>query len=87
MRDLESFEQIKKHEKHPWRGYTFIKVAGYIPPWVFFTVFELYKWCKIVQSTTAYLTLQTILQISQQTFTCSKSTIETLEKSVTYVKR
>ena len=28
LRDLVPFIQIKKREKHPWRGVTFSKVAG-----------------------------------------------------------
>ena len=28
LRDLASFVQFKKREKHPWRGVTFSKVAG-----------------------------------------------------------
>ena len=28
LRDLESFAQFKKRNKHPWRSATFSKVAG-----------------------------------------------------------
>ena len=31
MRDLVSFVQFKKREKHPWRGVSFSKVAGFKP--------------------------------------------------------
>ena len=31
MRDLVSFVQFKKREKHPWRSITFSKVAGFKP--------------------------------------------------------
>ena len=38
FRDLVSFVQFKKHEKHPWRRVTFSKVAGFTKnnttPWV-----------------------------------------------------
>ena len=30
LRDLVSFVQFKKREKHPWRSVTFSKVAGYV---------------------------------------------------------
>ena len=48
LRDLVSFAQFKKREKHPWRSVTFSKVAG----WVFFKCFKLYKWYQIAQSIT-----------------------------------
>ena len=31
LRDLVSFVQFKKREKHPWRSATFCKVAGLKP--------------------------------------------------------
>ena len=42
---------LQKCKKHAWMGDTFSKVAGYNPPWVFFT-FKLYKWYQIAQSIT-----------------------------------
>ena len=42
--------QFEKHEKHPWRSVTFSIVAGFYPPWVFFTFFKLQKWYQIAQS-------------------------------------
>ena len=29
LRDLVTFAQLKKREKHPWRSVTFSKVAGF----------------------------------------------------------
>ena len=54
LRDLVSFAQSKKPEKKLWRSVTFSKVAGNFnksntPPWVFFMLFKLYKWCQVVQ--------------------------------------
>ena len=46
LRDLVSFVQFKKLEKHPSRSVTFSKV------WVFSTFFELYKWYQIAQNIT-----------------------------------
>ena len=53
LRDLLSFEQFKKREKHPRRSIPFSEVAAAafdFPPWVFFMFFKLYKWYQIVQS-------------------------------------
>ena len=44
LRDLVPWVQFKKAEKHPWRSIT--------PPLVSFTVFKLYEWYQIAQSTT-----------------------------------
>ena len=40
LRDLVPFVQFKKLEKHTWRSVTCRK---FTPPWVFFTLFKLYK--------------------------------------------
>ena len=47
LSDLVPFVQFKKYENHPWRSINFTKINT--PPWVFFTFFELYKWCQIAQ--------------------------------------
>ena len=55
LRDLVSFVQFKKREKHPWRLITCTKITftkSNIPPWVFFTVFKLYKWYQMAQRIT-----------------------------------
>ena len=44
LRDLVSFKQFKKREKHPWRSVTFNKVAG------FSNFLKLCKWYQIAQS-------------------------------------
>ena len=46
----------KKHEKHPWRNVTFVKLQveacniteSSTPPSVFFTFFKFYKWYQIM---------------------------------------
>ena len=48
LRDLLSYVQFKKREKHPWRNVTFSLVTltftkSNTPPWLFFTVLKLYK--------------------------------------------
>ena len=48
LRDLLSYVQFKKREKHPWRNVSFSLVTftftkGNTPPWLFFTVLKLYK--------------------------------------------
>ena len=48
LRNSVHFVQFKKRENHPWRSVTKINT----PPWVFFTVFKLYKWYQIEQRTT-----------------------------------
>ena len=60
LRDLVPSVQFKKREKHPWRSVTFsplVKLeAAYnftksnTPPWLFFTLFKLYKWYQTAQS-------------------------------------
>ena len=56
LRDLVSFVQFKKREKHPWRSATFSKACHFTksntPLWVFFTIFKLYTWYQITQSIT-----------------------------------
>ena len=54
LRNLESFVQFKKREKHPWRSVTFsntksnTKACNFTksntPLWVLFTFFNMYKW-------------------------------------------
>ena len=55
LRDLVSFAQFKKREKHPWTSVNFSTKIK-IPPWVFFTFFKLYKWYQIAQRITYDLT-------------------------------
>ena len=50
LRDLVPFVQFKKREKHPWRSANFSNINT--PPWVFFTLFKLYKWHQIGQRIT-----------------------------------
>ena len=45
LRDLVSFKQFKKREKHPWRSVTFNKVAG------FSNFLKLCKWYQIAKAT------------------------------------
>ena len=55
LRDLISFVQFKKREKHPWRTVNFSKLAGCkinTPPWVFFTFLKSDKWYQIAQRIT-----------------------------------
>ena len=47
-RNLVSFVQFKKREKHPWRSIIFCNT----PPWVFITFFKLHKCYQIAQSIT-----------------------------------
>ena len=46
LRNLESFVQFKKREKHSWRSAT--KACNFTksntPLWVLFTFFNMYKW-------------------------------------------
>ena len=53
---LAPFVQFKESEKHRWRSITFVSKSNTFknntPPWVFFTLFELYRWHKIGQSVT-----------------------------------
>ena len=46
------FVQFKKCEKQSW-SVNFSKIN--IPPWVFYTLFELHKWYQIAQRTTYQL--------------------------------
>ena len=51
LRDLVTFVQFKKPEKHPWWSDIFRKfIKSTTPPWVFFTFFKLNKWNQIAQS-------------------------------------
>ena len=53
LSDVVPFVQLKKREKHPWRGVNFSKVAAFSTPlWVIFTFFKLYIWHQIAQRTT-----------------------------------
>ena len=51
LRDLVSFVQFKKHEKHPWKSATFSKACHFTKSnthlWVFFTIFKLCTWYQI----------------------------------------
>ena len=51
LRDLVSFVQFKKREKHPWRTVTFKNTKSNTPPWEFFKFFKLHKWYQIEQCT------------------------------------
>ena len=61
MRCFVQFGTIYKSSKmwkHQWKSFTFSKVEGVksnTPRWVFFTFFNLYKWCQIAQSITYWL--------------------------------
>ena len=50
MRDLVSFVQVKKREKHPCSNVTFSNTL----PCVFFTLSKLYKWYQIAQSVSTF---------------------------------
>ena len=58
LRKLAPSVQFKEREKHPWRSVIFIQASACkltksnIPPWVFFTFFELCKWYQIAQNIT-----------------------------------
>ena len=51
LRDLGTFKQFKKREKHPGRSVTFSKACnftkGNTPPCFFFTFFKFFKWSQI----------------------------------------
>ena len=49
LRDLASFVQFKKREKHLWRNPATL-VKNNSPSLVFFTFFKLYQWSQIAQS-------------------------------------
>ena len=48
LRDLLPFVQFKKRQKTPMEDCYFYYYSK-TSPWVFFTFFELYKWCQIAQ--------------------------------------
>ena len=49
LRYLVLFVQFKKLEKYPWKvNFTYSNT----PPWVFFTIWKLYKWYQIAQNIT-----------------------------------
>ena len=80
LRDLVSFVQFKKREKHPWRSdsfraYNFAK--SITPSWIFFTFYEFKNGTKSRKASHNNL---------QSAITCSKLTIETLEQGVKYVQ-
>ena len=53
LRDLTTFAQFKKCEKHPWRSDTLscrLQPKSNTPSWMFFTFFKLHKWYQIIQS-------------------------------------
>ena len=95
--DLILFVQFKKHVKHTWRCdtapwvfYTFLhtngtklrKASHIFPYFPYSHIFpcSLGSWEDLSQVN------KILLGQLQQTFTCSKSTVETLEKGVKYVQ-
>ena len=52
LRDLVSFVQFQKHEKHAWRLLACNFTKSKPSPWVFFTFFKLYKCYQISQRIT-----------------------------------